>query len=190
MHNFFPDIPALILIDIQKAFDDVAAYGGARNNPAAENNCSLLLTHWRKKGWPLFHIKHCSMQPGSLLTEGYPGNSFKDEVMPLPGEPVIKKHVNSAFIGTDLKERLDASGIKTVVITGLTTEHCVSTTTRMASNYGYKTFLVTDATVSFPKRGANGVLYPASLVHDLSLATLSEEFATLIATDDICVGQQ
>src|ERR1700744_5946154 len=145
MTNEWPDNPALILIDIQQGFDGTAAFGGERNNPDAERNAARLLAHWRDNGWPIFHIRHCSVKPGSPLAEGQPGNDFKPEVRPLPGEPVIKKDVNSAFIGTDLKERLDAQGIRTLVIAGFVAEYCVSTTARMAGNYGYLVFVASDA---------------------------------------------
>ena len=131
------DKPALILIDIQKAFDHLEYWGGQRNNPDAEVNAAELLKIWRENKLPIFHIKHCSTIPTSLLNETHSGNEFKEIVRPIDGEPVIKKNVNSAFIGTDLKERLDIENISKLVIVGLTTDHCVSTTTRMAGNFGY-----------------------------------------------------
>jgi nicotinamidase-related amidase len=185
MQKEWLNTPALLLIDIQKGLDDLEFYGGERNNPEAERNAGLILEYWRKNKWPLFHVQHCSITPGSPLTEGLPGNEHKEEVKPLSGEPVIKKNVNSAFIGTDLRERLDAQGIHTVVIVGLTTQHCVSSTTRMAGNYGYDTVVVSDATAAFRSKGLNGETIPAQLVHDVSLATLNREFAEVLSTRDI-----
>src|SRR5258708_21432380 len=101
------DKPALILIDIQKGFDNLEYWGGQRNNPDAEKNASDLLKVWRKNNLPIFHIKHCSSIPTSLLNETNEGNEFKEIVKPMDGEPIIKKNVNSAFIGTTLKEQLD-----------------------------------------------------------------------------------
>jgi nicotinamidase-related amidase len=185
MKNEQPESPALILIDIQKGLDQLEFYGGERNNPEAEQNAALLLDYWRGKKWPIFHIKHCSVTPGSPLTEGHPGNDHKDEVKPLPGEPVIKKNVNSAFIGTNLKEQLDARHIKTVVLAGLITQHCVSTTARMAGNLGYHTYVVSDAVAAFCSKGLNGEVYPAEMVHQLSLATINEEFATVLTAKEL-----
>lgn len=175
--------PALILIDIQKAFDDLDYWGGQRNNLNAEDNAAKLLQLWRKKQWPLIHIRHCSANPNSPLVEGKAGNEFKPAVAPLQGEPIISKNVNSAFIGTDLKEWLDKEGIQKLVIVGLTTDHCVSTTTRMAGNYGYDTFVVSDATATFNKAGTNGKQYSAELIHETALASLNGEFATVIETE-------
>jgi len=176
------DKPALILIDIQKAFEDIKYWGGERNNPEAENNAGELLQLWRANNLPIFHIKHCSTIPTSPLNETHSGNEFKEIVRPIDGEPVIKKNVNSAFIGTDLKERLDIENISKLVIVGLTTDHCVSTTTRMAGNFGYDIFLVSDATATFNKKGVDGRNYAAELIHETALASLNEEFATIITT--------
>lgn len=177
--------PALILVDIQQGFEDIAYWGGQRNNPDAELRASELLQLWREKGLPIFHIQHCSTIPTSLLHETHAGNAFNTLVTPIDGEPVIKKNVNSAFIGTDLQTRLDNAGITTLVIVGLTTDHCISTTTRMAGNLGYKTFLVADATATFNKTGTDGKNYPAELIHETALASLHNEFATVVTTQFI-----
>src|SRR4030095_1625173 len=179
------DRPALILIDIQKGFENVEYWGGQRNNPDAEKNASKLLKLWRENGFPIFHIKHCSSNPTSLLNESNEGNEFNDLVKPITDEPVIKKNVNSAFIGTNLKEQLDKAAITKLVIVGLTTDHCISTTTRMAGNFGYDTFLVSDATATFNKKGLDGQNYSAELIHETSLASLNGEFATVVTTDVI-----
>lgn len=175
--------PALLLIDIQKGMDDLTYYGGERNNPEAEENAARLLVFWREKAWPLFHIKHNSTHPESRLVKGKPGNEIKDIVRPLDFETVIEKSVNSAFIGTDLQQRLDQGGIKTLVIVGLTTNHCVSTTTRMAGNLGYKTYLVSDATATFSRLGVDGRQYSAEIMHETELASLEGEFAKVISTE-------
>jgi nicotinamidase-related amidase len=177
------DRPALILVDIQKAFDNVEYWGGQRNNVDAEKNAGALLQYWRQNKLPIFHIKHCSSSPTSLLHETNKGNEFKDIVKPIEGEPVIKKNVNSAFIGTDLKERLDNEKISKLVIAGLTTDHCVSTTARMAGNYGFDTFIVSDATATFNKKGMDGQNFCAELIHETALASLNGEFATVLTTN-------
>ena len=177
--------PALILVDIQQAFGDIEYWGGQRNNPDAELRASELLQLWREHGLPLFHIQHCSSILTSPLHETHPGNRFNEMVTPAEREPVIQKNVNSAFIGTDLQARLDDAKITTLVIVGLTTDHCVSTTTRMAGNLGYETFLVADATATFNKKGTNGQNYSAELIHETALASLNDEFATVVSSDFI-----
>jgi nicotinamidase-related amidase len=180
-----PHDAALILIDIQKGFEDIDYWGGHRNNPEAETNAAKLLHFWRQHNLPVFHCKHCSSNPNSRLAEGKIGNDFQDLVKPADNEIVIRKNVNSAFIGTDLKQLLDSSGIRKLVIAGLTTDHCVSTTARMAGNYGYDTYIVSDATATFDKTGTEGEHYSAEIIHATALASLHTEFGTVIKTDEI-----
>ena len=185
MSNTKLDNAALILIDIQKGFLDTAYWGGDRNNPNAEQKAAELLEIWRNKELPLFHIQHCSSNPDSILNEVSSGNEFQDVVKPIAGEIIIKKNVNSAFIGTNLKELLDNAKIKNLVIVGLTTDHCVSTTTRMAGNFGYTVYLVSDATATFNKKGINGENFSAEIIHQTALASLNEEFAEVVTSEFI-----
>jgi len=176
------DWPALILVDIQKGFDNIKYWGGQRNNPDAEEKAAELLNLWRAYHLPIFHVQHCSSNPKSLLHEKKPGNDFKDVVRPTGVEAIIRKDVNSAFIGTDLKARLQYLNLKKLVIVGLTTDHCISTTVRMGSNLGFDVFLVSDATATFNKKGADGKNYSAELIHETALASLNDEFATIVTT--------
>jgi nicotinamidase-related amidase len=177
------DRPALLLVDIQKGFENIEYWGGQRNNLNAEKNAAELLKIWRQNNLPVFHIQHCSTNLKSPLHETNAGNEFKEITTPIGLEPIIKKNVNSAFIGTDLKEQLDREKILKLVIVGLTTDHCISTTTRMAGNFGYDTFLVSDATATFNKKGINGQSFSADLIHETALASLSDEFATIVTTN-------
>ncbi len=146
---------ALILIDLQKGWEQTEHWGGNRNNPDAEKIALELLETWRDKKLPVFHIIHSSKDPNSALHESKPGFQMLDAFQPLENEPLIIKHVNSGFIGTDLQERLESQQINTLVIAGLTTNHCVSTTTRMAGNFGFEVYLVTDASATFDRKGLN-----------------------------------
>lgn len=178
-----PANAALIVIDVQQAFNDPS--WGQRNNPQAEQNIARLLAGWRATGRPLFHIQHRSQRPGSLFHPDAPGFRVKPEAEPLAGEPVLYKNVNSSFIGTDLEQRLRAGGIGTLVICGITTDHCVSTTTRMAGNFGFEVFFAADAAATFERTGPEGRHYSAQLMHDTALASLHGEFATVVPTADI-----
>ena len=179
----FPQNTALILIDVQKGFDDPV--WGRRNNPEAETNMATLLYMWRETGRPIIHIQHCSRNPHSPLYSSSPGNLIKDLVRPQGEEPVLQKSVNSAFIGTDLEARLRRDGITALVLVGLTTNHCVETTTRMAGNLGFDTYLVSDATATFDRTGPDGILHTAEEIQAMTLTNLHQEFATIVTTDNV-----
>ena len=175
-----PPDAALIVIDVQQAFDDPRC--GPRNNPRLEENLSALLHSWRTRQAPLFHVRHMSTEPDSRLRPGQPGNLFKPEAVPRPGERVIDKSVNSALIGTQLEAELRARGLRTLVLCGLTTNHCVSTTARMAGNLGFDAWVVGDACATFDRATLDGRPLPAQLVHEVALADLHGEFATVSDT--------
>lgn len=110
---------------------------------------------------------------------------MKPEAEPHPGEPTLTKNVNSAFIGTDLQERLQSMGARTLVLVGLTTDHCVATTAPMAGNFGFDTYVVSDATATFERAGTRGQHYTAEEMHDTALASLNGEFASIVTTADL-----
>jgi nicotinamidase-related amidase len=149
-----PDNAVLMIIDVQKAFDN--SRWGERNNAEAEKNIASLLDAWRSKNLPVIHIHHRNFENGSLFNPASPGVEVKPEAAPKPGEPVLFKDVNSAFIGTDLQARLQAANAKTLVFAGMTTDHCVATTARMAGNYGFDAYVVSDATATFERKEPDG----------------------------------
>ena len=173
----------LVPIDVQRGFDD--ARWGRRNNPSMEENGIELLAAWRAAGLPVVHVRHDSLVAGSPLAPGQPGNDFRDGFEPRPGEQLVAKTVNSAFIGTDLALRLARLDAKSLVVFGITTDMCVSTTVRMASNLGYDTVLVGDACACFGVTGSDGIEVPADEVHRAHLATLHTEFARVVTTQAV-----
>jgi nicotinamidase-related amidase len=175
-----PPNAVLLLVDIQQGLDDPKY--GERNNPGAEQNIATLLAAWREAQRPVIHVQHMSVRPQSPLRPGLPGNAFKPEASPAPGEPVFRKSVNSAFIGTDLEPHLRTNQIDTVVILGLTTDHCISSTARMSANLGFTTLVVSDATATFERTGPDGEHQTAEQMHRSALASLHDEFATVVTT--------
>jgi nicotinamidase-related amidase len=172
--------PALIVIDMQIGFDDPT--WGARNNPRAEFCVAQLLRVWREASGPIVHVHHLSTSPSGCFRPGTRGSEPKPEAIPLDGEAVYHKRVNSAFIGTTLEADLRNLAINRLIIVGLTTNHCVSTTVRMAGNLGFETFVVADATATFDRPGADGRMRLAEEVHNAALGDLHEEFAQVIAS--------
>jgi len=178
------------LIDIQQGFDDAA--WGERNNPLAEENAARLLEFWRKKNQSIIHICHHSTDKNSLLHASKIGSKFKKIVAPLKGETIFSKSVNSAFIGTGLEKYLRKENISSLVICGLTTPHCVSTSTRMAANLGFEVVLVSDATAAFVinaqtpwLKEPDKKLSDPEFIHQMALAQLSGEFAEIALSDEV-----
>ncbi len=174
----------LLVVDVQQGFDQ---YNESlhRNNPGLERNIARLLDTWRATGRPIIYVQHVSRLPQSPLRPNQPGVEIKEAVRPRPGEPIVQKSVNSAFIGTSLEADLRAAGRRTLVVTGMQTNLCVSTTARMAGNLGFDTYVVSDATATFDNTGPDDRLFPAQLLHDVALADLHGEFATVIGTNEV-----
>ncbi|WP_120501667.1 cysteine hydrolase family protein [Roseovarius sp. EL26] len=183
---------ALLLIDIQRGFD--APVWGERNNLDAEDNAGALLAHWRHNRAPVVHIRHVSIEPGSPLGADTGGTTFKAQVSPIEGEAVFDKSVNSAFIGTGLEAHLRGHGIDALVICGLTTPHCVSTTTRMAANLGFSVQLAHDACATFTSNANtdwDSALSPmtAQQIHTTAVSHLHGEFAQAVTVADLLRSQ-
>lgn len=171
---------ALLPIDVQRGFDHPP--WGPRNNPAMDDNGRRLLAAWRASGYPLVHVRHDSVVAGSSLHPAHPGNAFREGFEPLPGEALVAKSVNAAFIGTDLDLRLRRLGVRSVVLFGISTDMCVSTTARVAANLGYRTIVVGDACQCFDLPDGNGDTIAADDIARAHLATLRAEFAEVVDT--------
>ncbi|CUX80756.1 MAG: Amidase [Roseibaca calidilacus] len=178
---------ALLLIDFQTGFK--SPVWGARNNPDAEAQALRLLSAWRAAMAPLVHIRHLSTADGSPLTGA--GAEWMPELAPRGAEARFEKSVNSAFIGTGLEQWLRDRGIARLVIAGLTTPHCVSTSCRMGANLGFQVTLAHDACAAFTANADSswtatpGASLPPEAIHHAAVSHLHGEFVTARAVDDI-----
>lgn len=173
----------LLIIDVQQAFHDPS--WGNRNNPMCEDNIARLITTWEVADQPIIYVQHVSQVPESLFYFKKDGHLFQDFIRPREQDTILTKQVNSAFIGTNLQELLEAHQAQSIIVTGLITNHCVETTARMAGNLGFGPIVVSDATATFDRRSLSGSLIPADVIHDVSLANLNEEFATIQTTHEV-----
>lgn len=172
-----PHDTALLVIDLQRAIDDPK--WGPRNNPAAESRIAALLTAWRAAKMPVVHVRHDSVEDASPYRPGQEGHAFKPEAAPQPGEMVIGKNANSAFVATGLEEKLTDAGITTLAVCGVLTHNSVEATVRHAGNLGYRVFVAADATWAVQVKDLTGRIWPAEDVHQLSLANMHGEYATI-----------
>ncbi len=177
------DGAVLLPIDMQQAFD--APPWPRRWNRNVDAHGLALLAAWRSAGRPIIHVRHDSVQPGSSLASGAPGNAFRPGFEPQPQEPLVSKSVNSAFIGTDLDLRLKRLGAKHVVTFGISTDMCVSTTVRTGANLGWDMILVADACDCFDLPDGQGGTIPAEEVQRAHVATLAFEFCRAIPAAEI-----
>lgn len=177
------DRAVLLPIDMQQAFD--APPWPRRWNARIDRNGLALLAAWRQAHRPVIHVRHDSVEPHSSLRPGQPGHAFRPGFEPLPGEPLVTKSVNAAFIGTDLEDRLRALDATTVVAFGISTDMCVSTSIRTGANLGWPMMLVEDACDCFDLPGRDGTIIPAETVQAAHVATLGFEFCTVATTAEL-----
>jgi nicotinamidase-related amidase len=172
----------LLIIDAQEGIKDEAHWGGNRNNPAAEHNIETLLNHWKTLALPVVVVQHCSVSETSPFRPGALGN----KLMPfVEGEMVIQKSTANAFVNTNLSEYLKGNNISSLVIAGFVTNNSVEATARYAGDVGFNTIVVADATACFDKIGLDGKKYYSDVVHQLSLANLKDEYATIMYAQEI-----
>lgn len=170
----------LLPVDMQCAFDEPC--WPRRWNDALDSNGLALLSTWRAARRPLIHVRHDSVEPDSSLRPERLGNRFRPGFEPLPGEALVAKSVNSAFIGTDLDLRLRRLDARCVVVFGLSTDMCVSTTIRTGANLGWPMLLVADACDCFDLPDGAGGTLPAETIQAAHVATLGFEFCQVVTT--------
>lgn len=173
-----PSECALLIIDMQRDFLEPGGFGEALGNDVEELRRAIepnrrLLAAWRTAGLPAIHTREghrpdlsdlplakfargrAAMRIGDpgpmgrILVRGEAGHDIIPELAPAPGEPVIDKPGKGAFFATDLEAILCCRGIRQLVVTGVTTEVCVSTTLREANDRGYDCLVLSDCTASY-----------------------------------------
>jgi nicotinamidase-related amidase len=138
---------ALLVVDAQESFK-ISPRWARRSNPQFEHNVSALIDAWRDASLPVIFILHTDDDPG--FSRDSPELRLMDFIKRRESEPLLLKDTRNSFTSTDLEQRLDALGVRRVVLTGIQTEQCVETTTRVAADLGYDADFVTEATMTFP----------------------------------------
>lgn len=178
---------ALLVVDVQRGFDD-AQYWGPRDNLVCEDNVSALLGAWRAASRPVVFVRHDSADPASPLYPGQPGNAFKTVVTGRP-DLLVTKTVNSCFHGTpDLHAWLLERDLGGVVVCGITTNHCCETTARVGGNLGHRVLFALDATHTFDRAGPDGEVVTAEQLTRVTATNLDGEFAAVVSTANLLAG--
>jgi len=176
---------ALLVIDVQMALAHDDAAGAARSCPEASGNIERLLTRFRANGDKIVHVHHHGYDPDDPFHPDAPGAAVQPFAAPQGNEPVIIKHVSSAFAGTTLEADLRAAGIERVIICGATANHCAESAARSASSLGFDMIYASDAVWAYEATGPDGTTHSADQIHSVTLANLHGEFGVVQSTDDI-----
>ncbi|MBL4926693.1 isochorismatase family protein [Fuscibacter oryzae] len=176
---------ALVVIDVQRAFVARRDRGNPWANPGAEVAIAALLAAFRKRRLPVIHVHHHGTDPEDDFHRDAPGAQVMVCAAPAPGEAVVIKQGSSAFIGTDLAERLAGLGNPPLVIAGGAANYCVNSSARMAGNLGYQVTVASDALINFGQRLGDGRVMPAADVLALTLADLDGEFGRVETSGNI-----
>lgn len=187
-----PEDAALVLVGMQRALErprGVAIDASvSRNNPDAEVAAARLLAEWRATGRPVIHVRHVAPSVTSPLRAGAPTAEFSTLVQPRDPEPVYQKRHGSAFVETTLARDLASRRVRTLVLAGLTIDQSVSSTARSASDLGFTTLVVSDATAAFDRESPDGSRFPAALIHQTALASLHAEIAIVLSSALVLEG--
>ncbi|GLT45682.1 hypothetical protein SLA2020_194960 [Shorea laevis] len=176
-----PKTSALLVIDMQNYFSSMAK--------PIMNNTLLIVDLCRRASIPIFFTRHCHKSPtdygmldewwnGDLILDGSPDSELIPEIGQLAAaDEVVEKNTYSAFMNTDLQERLAEKGVKEVIVTGVTTNVCCETTARDAFVRGFRVFFSTDATASNDAE-----------LHEATLKNMAYGFAYLVDYEQIQKG--
>lgn len=173
---------ALVVIDLQRGFDE-AVFWGPRNNPSCEANVGVLIAAWRGAGQPVVFVRHHWDEDGSPLRPGEPGGEFKDVI---EGDPdlLVTKTVHSSFHGDpDLGGWLRGAGIERIVVCGIQTNVCCETTARVGSDLGFDVSFAIDATHTFDLGDHAGGTITADELARVTRSNLDPEFCRVVSTE-------
>jgi nicotinamidase-related amidase len=208
--TFDPATTALVIIDMQRDFVEPGGFGETLGNDVSLLQAVIpplrqVLDATRAAGMTVIHTREghvpdlsdCppaklnrgnpSMRIGDLgpkgriLVRGEFGHDIVDELAPLPDEVVIDKPGKGSFHATGLQELLQAEGVTSLIVTGVTTEVCVHTTVREANDRGYECLVLSDCTGSyFPEFQAAGLAMIAAQGGIFGWVAPSTDFLTAL----------
>jgi len=166
----------LVLIDLQNEY--LAGPIALPDANAAIASAARLLERARKSGTQILHIAHKG-RPGGLFDRAAERGAIVAALAPLANEPVVEKELPNAFAGTDLQARLAATGRKNIILAGLMTHMCVSSTARAGLDLGYRITVDANSCATRDLPDGRGGTIAAATIHEVALAELSDRFAII-----------
>jgi nicotinamidase-related amidase len=175
---------ALIIVDLQNDYFQGGKWE-LEGTEAAANNAALLINKFRKKSWPIVHVRHeFPSSDAPFFAPNSEGVKVHPSVKELDGEPVIVKHQINSFRDTNLKETLESLEVERVLICGAMSHMCIDAVTRAANDFGYSCAVAHDACATLALE-FNGVTVPASQVHAAFMSALSFAYANVSSTETL-----
>jgi nicotinamidase-related amidase len=178
---------ALIVIDVQESFRQ-RPYWREDELPTFLSNLRSLIERGQAKGIPVLQIFHqeLSDDPADPFSRASGFVRAMSELA-VRADAVFYKHVHSAMFaqladGTTLEAWLRQHGVEELLITGIRTEQCCETTTRHASDLGFKVQYITDATLTFPMRLRSGREVSPAEIRERTELVLEGRFARIVST--------
>lgn len=175
---------AIIVIDIQNEYFPGGKLPVPDGQRVLEKN-QQLLNFARSHTMPIFFVQHLGSPDGPLFAEGSGFDDFHAKLQPYTGDRVIRKATPSAFVGTDLEAQLNALGIKQLIVSGLMTHMCVSSTARDAVPKGFSVIIPDDACATRDVDGWDGNVLSHQQLHYAALTAVGDVFAEVMSTTQL-----
>lgn len=173
---------ALLVIDVQDSFLQRDYWTDTEFKLYAEKQ-TRLINHARANDWQVVYVLHNESEGVFSPESGFV--RLMSFLEPKANEPTFNKHVHNALLESGLHEWLQVQGINKLVISGIRTEQCCETTTRVGSDMGYEVDYVLDATLTFPmKHPLTGEMVSAEAIKSHTALVLNGRFATIRMVDN------
>jgi nicotinamidase-related amidase len=169
---------ALIVVDAQREYVDGSV--PLHDISAALTEVKTLLERARKLKVPIFHLVHHAGSGNPIFDPDREFVQIADPAKPVDGEPIIIKHLPSGFVGTNLKDLIDATKRKDVLVAGFMTHMCIDATTRGALDSGFNPTVVAAACTTRDLPSPSGGIVQAKNLHESSLAALADLVACVV----------
>ena len=182
-----PDATAFVLIDFQNEYfhvqEEAKLFVPCADQALA--NAIRMVERAESANVRVINVVQAAPTNSPLFAAGSSNAELHPMLLTKHGHIIMQKKAFSAFSNPDLHSMLQARGIKTIVLAGLMTHMCISSTARDACGLGYKTIVAEDACAARSLEPANGHLIPHDMLHRIALAELADAFAEVLPTDSI-----